>query len=48
MSVVFLNAENLTNLDNVLNVLQAVLLPFALIPLLKFVGSEEIMGEFAI
>ena len=40
LTVCFLDAENLTNLDNILNVLQAVLLPFALIPLLKFVGSE--------
>ena len=31
-----------------LNVMQSVLLPFALIPLLKFVSSPIIMGEFAI
>ena len=31
-----------------MNVFQAVLLPFSLIPLLKFVGSPKIMGDFAI
>lgn len=46
--VTFLNDENLLKLDYLLNILQAVLLPFALIPLLKFVGSPEIMGEHAL
>ena len=48
LTVVFMNADNLTNLDNILNVSQAVLLPFALIPLLKFVGSKKVMGDFAL
>ena len=31
-----------------MNVLQSVQLPFALVPLIKFVGSDLIMKEFAI
>lgn len=46
--VCFFNANNVTNLDDFLNIFQAIMLPFALIPLLKFVGSEDIMGDFAI
>lgn len=46
--VTFIDKTELTNLDNILNVFQAVLLPFALIPLLKFVGNADVMGEFAI
>ena len=46
--ITFFKTDELTNLDNILNVFQAVLLPFSLIPLLKFVGSPKIMGDFAI
>lgn len=45
--VVFLSAHTLTDLDNWLNILQSVQLPFALIPTLKFCSSKQIMGEFA-
>ena len=38
----------MTLVDYYLNILQSILLPFALIPLIKFVGSEKIMGEFAL
>lgn len=43
-----MNEQNLTNMDNLLNILQSVILPFALVPLLKFIGNEKIMGDFAI
>lgn len=36
----------LDSLDQWLNVLQAVQLPFALVPVLLFTNSEEIMGNF--
>ena len=35
-------------MDSYLNILQSIQLPFALVPLLKFVGSEKIMGQFAV
>ena len=35
-------------MDFYLNVLQSIQLPFALVPLIKFVGSKDIMGDFAI
>lgn len=44
--VCFLNQDNLTSMDNWLNNLQAIMLPFAIIPLLKFVHANEIMGKF--
>lgn len=46
LCVSFLNSELLTQMDTYLNVLQSVQLPFALAPLIKFVGSENIMSEF--
>lgn len=46
--VTFLNKDNLTNMDNLLNILQSVILPFALVPLLKFIGHDKVMGDFAI
>lgn len=46
--VTFMDKENLLKLDFTINIMQVVLLPFALIPLLKFVASPEIMGDFAI
>tara|TARA_B110000305_G_C18904199_1_gene387760 strand:- start:82 stop:441 length:360 start_codon:yes stop_codon:yes gene_type:complete len=35
-------------MDNFLNILQSIQLPFALIPLIKFVGNKKIMGDFAV
>ena len=35
-------------MDNYLNILQSVQLPFALIPMIKFVGCPKIMGSFAL
>lgn len=35
-------------LDNYLNILQSVMLPFAMVPLLMFVSRRNIMGQFAI
>ena len=46
--VVFLNQDNLTKLDNIINISQSVLLPFALIPLLKFVSNYKVMDEFTL
>ena len=46
--VSFLNPSYLTGMDNFLNILQSIQLPFALIPLIKFVGSKKIMGVFAL
>ena len=43
-----MNKDNLTNMDNLLNIQQSIILPFALVPLLKFVGSEKVMGDFAV
>lgn len=34
-------------LDNYLNILQSIMLPFALLPLLMFVSRRNIMGQFA-
>ena len=48
LSVVFMSSFTLTNLDTFLNILQSVQLPFALVPLIKFSSSPEIMGVFAI
>jgi NRAMP (natural resistance-associated macrophage protein)-like metal ion transporter len=47
--VSFVDPATLTgSLDTYLNILQSVQLPFALVPLIKFVGSEKIMGEFVL
>lgn len=37
--------DNFDNVDTYLNILQAIQLPFALIPLIKFTSNEKIMGE---
>src|SRR5437588_2890366 len=37
---------NFDEVDKILNILQSIQLPFALIPLLKFTSSELIMGRF--
>ena len=46
--VAIVGTSTMTDLDNAINISQAVLLPFALIPLLKFVSSYDILGDFAI
>lgn len=48
ISVTFMNESAMTNMDTYLNILQSVQLPFALVPLIKFVSSPEIMNSFAI
>jgi natural resistance-associated macrophage protein len=48
LMIAFVNPETLTNLDTYLNIMQSVQLPFALVPLLKFVGSQKVMGQFRI
>eukprot|EP00514_Thraustochytrium_sp_LLF1b_P012585 CAMPEP_0184545096 /NCGR_PEP_ID=MMETSP0199_2-20130426/4068_1 /TAXON_ID=1112570 /ORGANISM="Thraustochytrium sp., Strain LLF1b" /LENGTH=720 /DNA_ID=CAMNT_0026939355 /DNA_START=82 /DNA_END=2241 /DNA_ORIENTATION=- len=49
MVALLANADTLAadRLDEALNVLQSLQLPFALLPLLYFTSSEEYMGEFA-
>ena len=46
--VTFFNPDTLTNMDSALNILQSVQLPFALVPLIKFVADTKIMGPFAL
>ena len=48
LGITVLNRDQLTGMDIYLNILQSVQLPFALIPLIKFVGSPKIMGSFAL
>jgi len=46
LAVAFMN--NFDQVDDALNILQSIQLPFALIPLLKFVSDKKIMGFFTI
>jgi len=39
--------NNLTSMNDTLNVLQSILLPFALIPILQFCSMPSVMGNFA-
>ena len=48
LGVMILNEDQLPGMDIYLNILQSVQLPFALIPLIKFVGCPKIMGSFAL
>jgi natural resistance-associated macrophage protein 2 len=48
LAVSFLGAADFNILDNWLNILQSVQLPFAIVPLIKFAGDKNIMREFAI
>jgi Mn2+/Fe2+ NRAMP family transporter len=48
LAVSFLSATAFDTLDNYLNILQSVQLPFALLPLIKFAADPNIMREFAI
>lgn len=43
---VFSGIENLTSMNDLLNVLMSLQLPFALIPILTFTSSKHIMHEF--
>lgn len=43
---IFTDVYSLTGLNDLLNVLQSLQLPFALIPILQFTSSKELMGEF--
>nr|CAB3266101.1 natural resistance-associated macrophage protein 2-like [Phallusia mammillata] len=44
---VFSDIEHLTGMNDLLNVLQSLQLPFALIPVLHFTSMASLMGEFA-
>ena len=48
LAITFLPSDQIREYDTNLNILQAIQLPFALFPLLKFVSSPEIMAEFAL
>eukprot|EP00696_Hemimastix_kukwesjijk_P018864 gnl/Hemi2/7923_TR2735_c0_g1_i1.p1 gnl/Hemi2/7923_TR2735_c0_g1~~gnl/Hemi2/7923_TR2735_c0_g1_i1.p1 ORF type:complete len:594 (+),score=103.91 gnl/Hemi2/7923_TR2735_c0_g1_i1:155-1936(+) len=48
VAVALMAEQNLDSLNELLNVLQSVQLPFALLPVLRFVSSEEIMGSFVL
>ena len=41
------HTDSADTLDEWLNVLQSVQLPFALLPVLKFTSMKEVMGPFA-
>ncbi|KAG5260570.1 hypothetical protein AALO_G00305340 [Alosa alosa] len=41
------NVNSLTGMNDILNVLQSILLPFALIPILTFTSLHSIMNDFA-
>ncbi|XP_062972816.1 natural resistance-associated macrophage protein 1 isoform X1 [Elgaria multicarinata webbii] len=42
----FRNVEDLTGLNDLLNVLQSILLPFAVIPVLTFTSMQPLMNDF--
>ncbi|XP_068827746.1 natural resistance-associated macrophage protein 2-like isoform X1 [Capricornis sumatraensis] len=44
---VFQDVEHLTGLNDILNVLQSLQLPFALIPILTYTSLQPVMSEFA-
>jgi natural resistance-associated macrophage protein len=48
LGIAFMREDQITNMDSYLNVLQSVQLPFALIPLIKFSSSYQVMGQFRI
>ena len=48
LCVSMVSSSALTRLDIGLNILQSVQLPFAIVPLIKFVGNEKIMGSFVL
>ena len=48
LTICLMNEDQIIGMDITLNILQSVQLPFALIPLIKFVGCPKIMGSFAL
>ena len=46
--VTFFNNTALDSMDNALNILQSVQLPFALVPLIKFACDHQILGLFTL
>lgn len=44
----FLQTATIKNMDNALNILQSIQLPFALVPLIKFCCNEKIMGRWTL
>lgn len=48
LCVTFFDFTSFEHLDNWLNILQSVQLPFALVPTIKFVSSRDIMGDFSL
>ena len=46
--VTFFNVATLDSMDNALNILQSIQLPFALVPLIKFVSDRQILGPFTL
>ena len=47
LSLAIISGANFSGWNEMLNVLQSLQLPFALIPIITFTGSYKIMGEFA-
>ena len=47
LSLAIISGSNFSGWNELLNVLQSLQLPFALIPILTFAGSYKIMGEYA-
>lgn len=47
LSLAIVSGANFSGWNEMLNVLQSLQLPFALIPIITFTGSYKIMGEFA-
>lgn len=48
LCIAFMDPGSMTQFDSYLNILQCIIVPFAIFPLIKFVGSDKIMGEFAL
>jgi len=46
--VTFFQEAALDSMDNALNILQSVQLPFALVPLIKFACDRQILGLFTL
>jgi natural resistance-associated macrophage protein len=47
LSLAIISGANFSGWNEMLNVLQSLQLPFALIPIITFTGSYKVMGEFA-
>ena len=48
LCVAFFDQNSMIGLDTILNIIQSIQLPFALVPTIKFASSPDIMKEFAI